>query len=70
MSDDERPVFTHTDLFMIAGALRHERAERIWKAGKRGHTPRGLAQLKRLEKIFTGLARAAEAERQRVNAAR
>lgn len=45
------------DLYVIAGALRHERAQRIWKARRNGHRAKGVGQLRRLEALFVQLAK-------------
>lgn len=54
---EERPALSESDLFLIAAALRHERANRLWVASKRGHKPKAIGQLKRLEGLFVKLAR-------------
>lgn len=48
---------SEADLYVIAGALRHERAQRIWKARRNGHRAKGIEQLRRLETLFRRLAK-------------
>ncbi len=62
--DTPDEVFSVEDLFLTAAALRHERAQRIWVAKTRGHHPKALGQLKRLEETFDALGRARVAARQ------
>lgn len=44
------------DLYVIASALRQERAQRVWNAMRNGHRARGIDQLRRLETLFVRLA--------------
>jgi hypothetical protein len=53
-----RPALSSSDLFLIAGALRHERANRLWVSKRRGHKPKSISQLRRLEDLFVRLAEA------------
>ncbi len=56
-----RPAFSTEDLFLVATALRRERANRIWIAKRRGHRAKAIEQLAALEATFTALARARHA---------
>ncbi len=64
------PALSDEDLFLIAAALRHERAQRLWKASKNGHRAKAIPQLLRLERLFDHLARAWRDKRDRTAAGR
>ncbi len=63
-------MLSSEDLFLVAASLRHERAQRLYNAQKRGHRPRAIEQLHRLEDVFGKLARARREVEQREARAR